>query len=299
MRTKVIQPWESLADLDTGQLVPAVPVDKLRVPTTVDRRDDDFCFTGGFALDRVRPPGNLLERFLEAETDAALSGFAKRFGSLAEPTDEVWEGGYRESIATWRRYQWEFGYLLTLAVAVREGSSIDVDPYEAFDEHGISLRRLFPLADISWWARRADSGETTRRPEWSERKSAQRRTMASTLLLSRAAALARSCGLKPALALTGRTARRFDIVFQDGASDFGMSLLGAITMQFFAAVTGSGFAMCSGCGRMFVPKRRKPAFGKRRYCQRCGRPAAVADAKAALRAREREKRATRERIGEK
>ena len=80
-------------------------------------------------------------------------------------------------------------------------------------------------------------------------------------------------------------------MFQDAINVYpvmgglGLSLSGALTVQLMTAMAGSGFALCSSCGEPFVPKRRQPAFGKRRYCPRCGRPAALRDAKATYRAK--------------
>ena len=70
---------------------------------------------------------------------------------------------------------------------------------------------------------------------------------------------------------------------------------GALIVQLMSAATGSALAICSACGTFFVPLRRRPAFGKRRYCRACGRTAALRDAKADYRARLRTKDVARRR----
>ncbi len=279
VRQRPIRGWEPLTDAATGELAAAMPISSLPGTSSVKVEESELCFRAG--LDRVIPPRSLLERFVEARNDAALVRFAKRFGPLRPPDD--WfslDSAYREPLDTWRLHRWHFNYLLSLAAALRENASIDDDPYAALQARGIAVRRLGTLSDM---ARREPA-------PWSERTIPQRRSLASSVLLERAESLVRYCKLRPALTTVGSPELAFDIVFQDGEQRFGISLLGALTVQFIAAVTGSGFAVCSGCGEVFVPKRRQPAFGKRRYCQECGRGAALKAAKAAYRIREREKR---------
>jgi hypothetical protein len=292
MRTQTIRLWESLVDPDTGALVPALPLEELTVPAAVELRSGELWFTPAAGRPRVRPPANLLEQFLTARTDAALIRFARRFGPLGTTKGgwlETQYKGYRESLDVWRRYQWEFNHLLSIAAALREGSSIETDPYTAFEDHGIPIpvQRFSLLGDLGKpWP-----------PPWKTRTRIQRQVLASSLLLTRSAALVRLCELRPALKETRTDERRFDIVFQDGPHGYGMSLRGALTTQVLAAVTASGFTLCSACGRVFVPKRRQPAFGKRRFCGSCGRAAALRAAKAAFRKRQRERRHKHEGVG--
>ena len=102
----------------------------------------------------------------------------------------------------------------------------------------------------------------------------------------------RHCGLRPALTFEWHRNwkdSRIELVFQDARADlmsFGLSLFGALTVQLMSAATGSAIAICSACGHSFVPRRR-PAFGKRRYCRACGRAAAVRDAVTDFRTRQR------------
>src|SRR5262249_44348925 len=100
----------------------------------------------------------------------------------------------------------------------------------------------------------------------------------------------RECQLRPGLTVESLRSRRIVLVFQDMRTDFqgfGVSLFGALTAQVMSAATGSTLALCSACGNFFVPQRRKPAFGKRRYCQACGLRAAWRDAAADYRAAKR------------
>lgn len=49
------------------------------------------------------------------------------------------------------------------------------------------------------------------------------------------------------------------------------TLLGAISRQLFLTVVGdAGIAVCHGCGAIFTPSR-KPAKGRRSWCQKCGK----------------------------
>lgn len=64
-------------------------------------------------------------------------------------------------------------------------------------------------------------------------------------------------------------------------------LLGALGVQLgFAAARSEALAMCSSCGRPYLPKRR-PAAGRRSYCPDCGLKAARRDASRAHRSRKR------------
>lgn len=72
---------------------------------------------------------------------------------------------------------------------------------------------------------------------------------------------------------------------------FDNTLFGMLVMQLMLEISSSGgIAFCHGCGKSYAPKGRRPKVGQRNYCLKCGRPAAVRDAQAALRARKRERR---------
>lgn len=65
----------------------------------------------------------------------------------------------------------------------------------------------------------------------------------------------------------------------------GTTLFGALGIQILMAVSRKeGFAICSACGMPYAPKRR-PNPKRRRYCHRCGLPAAWRNAQQERRAR--------------
>jgi hypothetical protein len=131
--------WEPLADPETGKLVGPLPLDRLVVPNHVELQGRDFLFlleVGKWRL--LRPPANLLERFLKARSDTALFRFAQSFGSLSTPNWLAGSPGFRESLDRWRLFQWELDYLLGIAATLREGLDIDGDPFDAYAKRGIA-----------------------------------------------------------------------------------------------------------------------------------------------------------------
>jgi hypothetical protein len=65
----------------------------------------------------------------------------------------------------------------------------------------------------------------------------------------------------------------------------GTTLFGALGVQLLMAVSrAAGFAVCSACGKVYMPKRR-PNPKRRRYCGRCGVKAAWRDAQLRRRAK--------------
>ena len=252
----------------------------------------------------VQPPTNLLERFLAGNNATAFARIAKRYGPLGlfdeggEPvarperlqglTDDPaakprgMEGlmaHHRESIAWWRFYQQQFRVTIALGAAFREGRPADLDLLRQLGSVGwISLDMVDQWAEFSDSTRRILTGQAVRMV-----------TMNGV----------RMCGLRPALVFRQQTSQpMIDLVFQDAAgllSMGGISLFGVLVVQLLAAVTGTGFFACSACGQVFVPKHRKPAFDRRRYCSKCGRAAALRDAKADYRANLRKKEAARRR----
>ncbi len=271
------QPWEQLADPETGQLVTRVPFDALFVTTSVEVDSGNLVFNVFSAIERIRVPADLLEKFLGAKTDERRHRFAQRFGALLEPSAAAYESGrHREPFEIWDRFQWEFSYLLGLVAAVREGADVVRDPADDYAVRGLRIIRGGTLSDL------------LKPRTWRERSRAERRELAAAVIQQRTWFLVNISRLRPGL-VAERTLGKFRFVLQ-GGNHAGTSLLGAITGQFLVTATGSGFASCSACGNVFVPKRRQPAFGKRRYCAQCGRTAALRHAKAEYRKREREKR---------
>lgn len=69
---------------------------------------------------------------------------------------------------------------------------------------------------------------------------------------------------------------------------FDNTLFGMLAMQLMLEICSSGgIAFCSGCGKSYSPKRRRPKVGQRNYCRECGKKAAWRDAKATERRRKR------------
>src|SRR4051812_41830840 len=81
--------WSALLDENTQELASEVPLEVIFPAALVERRDADLWFSDPRRSVGVRLPTNLLERFVNARTDAALLKFAQRFGSLAPPGDFV------------------------------------------------------------------------------------------------------------------------------------------------------------------------------------------------------------------
>jgi hypothetical protein len=260
----------------------------------------------------VRPPANLLERFLRLRTNDAFLKFAQRFGPLglsgdradAVPDPQPYtherfvQLGFKqeESLHAWRVYQSEFNVLLAFAADIRERQSPKREIIEHLDSRGL-IGTVRPRTIGDFLAPQPLIVEV-----WSTWTLNQRLKFVEGFLRERTTMYVKACRLKPALGLsTGRreSGPRITLVFQDATSEnymmFGLSLFGALTVQLLASATGSGYAVCSACGSVFVPLRRQPAFGKRRYCRACGRTAALKDAKADFRARQRATKAARRR----
>ena len=298
--------WAGLTDPETGQLRSSMPSDALWVAGRVEINGGNLCFDWRAPISHRRPPPTLLERFLRLRSDDAILSFAERFGPLAprglygagQETDygppsspDHWQK-HRESLRAWRQYQSQLNVLLALVAAVREKESPAKETFAKLHKLGI-----LPAVD------RRTVSELGKLPpiltEWESRSLANRLTTARLVFLQTIETYVLHCGLRPALTLEwSRTGSRMELVFQDARADFigaGLSLFGALTVQLMSAATGSALAICSACGSFFVPRRRRPAFGKRRYCRACGRTAALRDAKADYRARLRTKDTARRR----
>jgi hypothetical protein len=240
------------------------------------------------------PPASLLQQFLELRSDETILRFASRFGPLGlvryrgqelPIPPPLPDRDLRESLTAWRRYQGEFGALLTFAAAIRERRPPPPETFKRYEELGVlPLEMKFGLQPAE-----------------------KRLNVAAALLESRLRQFIQWCGLRPGPMFTRESAEKppsgITMIFEAGPANtilgvrklaspfsFALSLFGALTLQAFAVATGAGFAVCSACGAVFVPRKRQPAFGKRRFCAACGRPAALKFAKAAYRARERESR---------
>jgi hypothetical protein len=284
-------PWEPLADPDTGQLARPASIDRLIIPTAVEIVGDEaFSFqwtnlaTGKLNIRQTNASGRLLERFVSARTDASLLQIARQYGPLGiigtavewnvDPQEAApHAGGHGEPIKAWHYFRDVFAALLTLSTALRGDASFDRQTFARLDWKGILLL--------------TGDGLLKNFERWSPKQSRRIAVHTLTVWISR---LVGDCGLRPGLRF-GEHGKHVELVFGDDLSDcsrYGISLFGTLTLQLITALTGSGVASCSGCGRPYVPTKRRPAINRRRYCSFC-RAAQIPqrDAKRDHRARER------------
>ena len=280
----------SLSDPETGRFESVMPADHLWTAGNAESEGENLHFDWRSPR-HLRPPASLLERFLALPSDEAIVKFAEKFGPLdprglylPELEKNARPGGHCEPLSYWRQVQQESQAILSLVAAVRERQS---PKKEAF----VTLYELGRLPSVS----RLTISEAGKLPrildDWEHCSTKERLDTARAVFQKGVQTFVRHCGLKPALILESK-GFRMELVFQDARADFlgsGLSLFGVLTVQLMSAATGSALATCSSCGKFFVPVRRQPAFGKRRYCADCGRPAAMRDAKADYRARKRNK----------
>ena len=297
-KRRSIPAWSDLVDAETGRLLSPVPLDALIFAEHVRLDGGVLYFDWKAGFNYVRPPSALLERFIGLRTDSAILTFARHFGPLGlsegtgEPVPDPQPFNHRrgeqgESVESWRRYQWEFNALLGLASELRHRRG---PPRELFDE----WQRLGVVSSAPRPTLGSILGVGNPAPsllkEWPTLSAKARLEIAANFLQGRTNGFIRACRLRPALTFgPSWPPSRVTMAFQDATADhplqFGLSLFGALTVSLLAASNGAGFAVCSACGGVFVPRRRQPAFGKRRYCGQCGRKAALKDAKADYRAR--------------
>ena len=284
--------WNALADADSARLGrPAAP-DSLRVPDQVTLSRGVFSFDSTSEhFTKTKP--DLLERFVSVESDAGMLSFARRFGPLALFAQKAKAATlrpdpkrfallrkqsrvHRERVAWWRATQAQFKMVLTMAAHYREGTAPAPAAFDEAEALGIRPFRV-PIG--------------LHATDYNRLPAEARVDLAGVLTVFHTRTLARTCGVRPALTMELNAPlerHRFELVFHDDSSSWeGMSLIGALCVQLLAATAGVGFAVCSACGRPYVP-RRQPALGRRKYCPSCGRRAAVRAAKAAYRARQRE-----------
>lgn len=308
-RLHTLAPWKALTDPDTLRLARPTAADRLAVPAAVEFKKEAFYFRWGEP--RLVPvPADLLERFVSARDDVALFRFAKRWGPLGI---DCYAHGCRinvlltrpsrtehmEAVRSWRYFRRQFNALLGLASGLKDndGLSFQYAIFERLDWTGTALDAAAIGGMVSRWDKWK---QHPRLPATQRRLMAEQpRRVAIWALDFWTARLVAACGLHPALRFDEeRKASHVALVFQDArsaqSSAWGLALISALTLQLVSAVSGTGFASCSECGEVFKPSRR-PAQGRRRFCQECrDGGAAVRAAKAAWRGRERQ-RATRRR----
>ena len=283
----------SLSNPETGRLEAVMPADHLWVAGNAEIEGTDLHFHWRSAR-HLRPPSSLLERFLGLRSDEGILRFAEKFGPMDPRGLHLSEyqeikarpGGHAEALTYWRHVQQESLAMLSLIAAVRERQSPKKETFADLYERG-----MLPLVSSLTLAKPGKLPPIL--GNWETCSLKDRLSTARSVFQEKVRTFVRHCGLKPALAVESkRGGFRMELVFQDARADFrgsGLSLFGVLTVQLMSAATGSALAICSACGNFFVPKRRQPAFGKRRYCGACGRAAALRDAKADYRERQRNK----------
>lgn len=306
--------WDALCDSATGRIASFASPAGYSIRTKARLLDRSIVFEKSRGPQaQIRGKDSLLERFANAKTDAEIVALADEFGplgfsrrlSLKNPqrirataalAAENLFGVYSELIAhcaepvaAWRNYQGRLGLILRMAVLFRNGESArDEDWKKAVDlglltpddlERGMgALRGYRPDARVV--AAIVLTGQFV---------------ISSTSDLIDCAALRPRLRFAETLDLNARPPRdtRFTInLGADTAIDPASliddnSLLGILTLQLLTAVAGVSGTVCASCGAWYTPSRR-PAAGRKNYCRRCGRAAAVRDAKARLRARKKE-----------
>jgi hypothetical protein len=297
-------PADVLRDARTGRLTRPARIDALAVPKSVGLRGDHMRFKWSWQeLDLVPVPSDLLEQFLALHSVEDVLAFARRFGPLlidASQYQKLWvlmldEGLVRairtmrlnarkESFEAWERTRRQFAAIIRLVVSLREDERPDAD----------AIRELTSLEMI-------DLHTQVDGAEWARHSAREQRERAAIDLTYHLSTLADVCGLRPVASVSDWAARplRFELLIQDRAGEAitanvgrpgsgALSLFGALLAQLMATVTVTGFAVCAGCGAVYVPKR-KPRAGESNYCESCGRTAAVRAAKARYVARQRKK----------
>jgi hypothetical protein len=283
---------DPLRDPNTGALARPLRTDVLWVPEHVDA--DDVRLTFGRAPVRVvTVPRDLLERFLTTRSDASIVTFARKFGPLRIDATKIHEflkkadrGGMErladeidERLEVWRATRRQFSGLLALAAELRERDRPSKAVLLELDALGVDFVYSEP------------------RGNWNELSAGNQRMAAAVDLVDHLRFLTIATQLRPGIAVAnlGQKNARFEFVFQDvGGHYLGsyLTLFGALVAQLLSAVTGSGFATCHACRETYVPNR-KPRQGERTYCQRCGRAAAVRDAKVRFRNNRRQEKEKR------
>lgn len=88
----------------------------------------------------------------------------------------------------------------------------------------------------------------------------------------------------PALEAAPKTREGYRVEFETDLFFRGSRLFAYLACQLMTAAVGRGVGLCSGCGKIYTPPKRKPKRGQNNYCTKCGRAAATRDASARLRA---------------
>ena len=278
--------WELAGiTIQGGNLGRPISTEPLLVPARLILEDEWLLYVHGPGSRKVRPDAPMLNEFVQlgqADSDAILA-FAKRWGvlrvceehllpqgheSVSRVTsacstlggmDGEWYHGY-EPVYVWQLLARQARALLDIASAVHQGKVASHEDWSPIFENPVVCE--LPAID-----------ETPRRQATSLRDERARvRSVVNEWLYTG--------GVVPALEWRRETP---DVELQSNG------LFGALAIQLLMAIGRTEkLFICTSCGVPYVPKRR-PARGRRHYCENCGRRAAVRDANAALRRRRRDK----------
>jgi hypothetical protein len=238
---------------EDGHLERPLPAGSIWAPDSIELTEDRLTWATVKGYREVRPGIRLLTEFLalnDAKPDEILN-YARRWGvlSICEhnlPSSHAadcralgWHDGGRlwEPLAVWRRFARDGRALLNVASQLNAGK-----PGAAEDWGAIFVDQTTP-GPAPWW---------------------QQSVEADALMLTQV--LNEWLGLGNVRPYVGRSRRSGLIIHLGGGSS---GLFGVLAVQLvMAAAASEGFAMCSACGGPYLPRRR-PAAGRRRYCEKC------------------------------
>ncbi len=77
----------------------------------------------------------------------------------------------------------------------------------------------------------------------------------------------------------------------------GSPLFACLASQMMSVLLGRGIALCSGCGKIYSPRRRKPKRGQNNYCPDCGRTVALRHAQEKFRMKQKSRGKVKDKEG--
>lgn len=290
----------SFAD-DSGTLGRAIR-GVVGIPDRVDKDKTRLIWSPRGKIIAINPNeiGNLVYRFLRlTDSDAAILEFARKYGPLWTckrhdiasyhpptlfvtgalgpapagdedlglghayeykcPPERLKDGRWAEALGTWRRLSLRAKGVLAIAAGLKSGKNISQEEWKAVDGFDYDWK------EWGGWAYLAD-------PWWRLAEN-----LNWWLLVAQA---------QPFVAAYNNSLRTS--IGTPRVSVCIPSVLSVIAIQLiFACQRQKDFVTCSGCGLVFLPRRR-PVAGKRvgpyrarrNYCETCGRSVALRDAKA-------------------
>jgi hypothetical protein len=145
-----------------------------------------------------------------------------------------------------------------LVAVLKFDESPPSDPYTEFAAHRFESSRPHSLGDLGG----------LKPVPWEMKSPKARQDETRRLIGQHVSSLVEMSGLQPRLVTDSKSPAGFDVLFV-GSTAKGHSLLAVLTAQVLVATVGGGFALCTGCGRVFVLRQRQPSHGRGRYCADC------------------------------